>query len=386
MAGAQNELSVAERRRLREEERRRAAGAGQATPAGPEVAIAELANNPRNAREELEGLEGLAHTYSESGVLQSLAVIPADVFKAAFPENAHEVGDARYVVIGGNRRLAAARLAGLEQLPVLVNQKATTRKAILIAAATENVARQELKPFEELATIEELKAELGTYDAVAQALGKSAGWVSQRRRLHNLQPEVRKALEERTEGMTIELARDLGKIKDPEQQLAAWKKEKALAAARAAEPGSGKAAAGKSKAAKKLPKQSGDKAGNEPDTTTKERRDACAAAVAAFEGDASRLHIIALQLPTEPDEAVALASHWLGEAGIGASALSLPSLTGDEGHERQTRAALALSLAHCEIHLTNAGPDDPAHARAYLDWLATHADYQAPDAAHALTA
>jgi ParB-like nuclease domain len=74
-------------------------------------------------------------------LLQSLAVVPADVFKVAFPENANEIGDARYVVIGGNRRLAAARLAGLERLPILVNHKATTRKAILIAAATENVAR-----------------------------------------------------------------------------------------------------------------------------------------------------------------------------------------------------------------------------------------------------
>ncbi|AKN74999.1 hypothetical protein QR97_39665 [Streptomyces sp. PBH53] len=144
---------------------------------------------------------------------------------------------------------------------------------------------------------------------------------------------------------------------------------------------------GKPKVAEKLPQQSSSgSAGSDLDETTKERREACAAAVAAFDGDASRLHIIALQLPTEPDEAVALASHWLGEAGIGASALSLPSLTGDEGHERQARAALALSLAHCEIHLTSCAADDPAHARAYLDWLATHAEYQAPEAAHAHTA
>jgi hypothetical protein len=37
------------------------------------------------------------------------------------------------------------------------------------------------------------------------------------------------------------------------------------------------------------------------------------------------------------------------------------------------------------MHLAS-GTDDPSHARAYLAWLATHADYQAPEAAPALTA
>lgn len=398
MPGAQNDLSVAERRRQRaeqqrrraEEEERRRAEAAQPAGGGSDVAIDELVNNPRNAREELEGLEGLAETFESVGLLQSVAVVPADVFTAAFPEHADEVGAARFVVIGGNRRLAAARLAGLEKLPVLVNRKATTRKDILVAAATENLAREELKPFEELATIEELKQEFGTYDAVAKVLGKTAGWVSQRRRLHNLQPEVRQALEQRADGMTIELARDLGKIKDPAEQVRAWKEEKALAAARTAAPrpakGEKKDSAGKKAAKKAVPKQGGS-GPDELDEAAKARREACMAAVAVFDGDPSRLHIIALQASGDPDEAVALASQWLGDTGIGASALSLASLTGDEGHDRQARAALALSLAHCEIRMTRDGGNDAAHARAYLDWLATHADYQqADDAEPALTA
>ncbi|GGP80550.1 ParB/RepB/Spo0J family partition protein [Streptomyces melanogenes] len=391
MAGAQNELSVAERRRAREEERRQAEAAKAGASTGPEIPLAQLANNPRNARAELENLEELAQTYAESGVLQPVVVIPAGVFTNAFPENAHEIGDERYVVIGGNRRLAAARLAGLEKLPAHVNRKALTRKAILVAAATENFARQELKPFEELATIEELKAELGTYDAVAQSLGKSAGWVSQRRRLHHLQPEVRQALEERAEGMTIELARELGKIRDSEQQLRAWKAEQALAADRAAGPKSENASKGKSdgasKAAKRIPVQ-GD--GSTPSAGlsdgVKARREACALAVTTFEGDASRLHIIALQSLADPDKALALASTWLTGAGSGASALHLPSLPGDEGTERQRRAALALSLAHCELHTTQTSGMDASHTDAYLDWLATHAEYQAADDEPALTA
>ncbi|MDW8478459.1 ParB N-terminal domain-containing protein [Streptomyces scabiei] len=418
MAGAHNELSVAERRKAREaerraqEERQRRESEQQNAGNGFEVAIEELAHNPRNAREELEGLEGLASTYESFGLLQSVAAVPAEVFTAAFPENADAVGGARFVVIGGNRRLAAARLAGMEKLPVLVNRKATTRQDILVAAATENLAREELKPFEELATIEELKQEFGTYDAVAKVLGKSGGWVSQRRRLHHVQPEIRAALEQRVDGMTIELARDLGKIKDRDQQLTAWEEVKALAAARDAEPkapkgqtndgGEKKAAEEKATGEKKdvdkgqgasgkkdpqgLPKQGGS-GGVGLDEATKARRAACQEAVLDFSEDASRLHIIALQASTDPDEAVALASQWLSEAGVGASALSLPALPGEEGKGRQARAALALSLAHCEIHMARNGGDDAAHASAYLDWLGTHTDYQQADEAEsALTA
>ncbi|MER7111160.1 ParB/RepB/Spo0J family partition protein [Streptomyces sp. NPDC000229] len=385
MAGAQNDgLSVAERRR-RKEEQRRAAVSGAV--GGAEIAITELAHNPRNAREALEEIEGLADTYATVGVLQSCAVIPAETFRAAFPEHEDDIGTARFVVIGGNRRLAAARHAGLEKLPILVNTKAQTRRDILIAAATENLAREELKPLEELATIEELKDVLGTYDAVAQQLGKTPGWVSQRRRLHNLQPEVRKALETRAEGMTIELARDLGKIKDREQQLKAWEAERRLAAERAADPTAKKQDKGKT-AKKRVPAQGGSGAGTtELDPQAKARREACAMAIATAAGDAARAHIIALQSPVAPDEAVALASHWLTEAGIGASALHLSALPGEDGTERQQQAALALSLAHCELHMTHTNGSDTAHARAFVDWLATYADYQpADDDAPAVTA
>ncbi|MCT9094175.1 ParB/RepB/Spo0J family partition protein [Streptomyces sp. ASQP_92] len=390
MAGAQNELSVAERRKLREEQRRQAEAAKTGAAALPEMPLSELAHNPRNARKELENLEELAQTYAESGVLQPVVVIPADVFRVAFPEEAAAVEGARFVVIGGNRRLGAARLAGLETLPAHINRQATSREAILVAAATENFARQELKPFEELATIEELKAELGTYDAVAKALGKSPGWVSQRRRLHHLAPEVRQALEQQAEGMTIELARDLGKIKDADRQLQAWKAHQNLAVDRASGPESGKnttkSSTKKSTPPKQIPEQkaSSDQPDAGADPEVKARREACSSAVATYNGDATRLHIVALQSQGDPDEALALASTWLSEVGSGPSALHLPTLHNDEGSERQHRAALALSLAHSELYATRAGSQSTPQVAAYLDWLASHADYQAADAAAAL--
>ncbi|MFJ4576832.1 ParB/RepB/Spo0J family partition protein [Streptomyces sp. NPDC088846] len=377
MAGAQNDgLSVAERRKRKEAERQAASGSATG---GAEVAITELAHNPRNARESLEQIEGLASTYATVGVLQSCAVVPAETFRAAFPEHQAEIANARFVVIGGNRRLAAARYAGLEKLPILVNTKAQTRRDILIAAATENLAREELKPLEELATIEELKDVLGTYDAVAQQLGKSPGWVSQRRRLHNLQPEVREALETRADGMTIELARELGRIKDREAQLKAWQDERRLAAQRAADPAVKNQSKGKT-AKKKVPAQGGpDTKTTELDAETKARREACALAVAANECDPTRAFIIALQSPVAPDEAIALASHWLVEAGGSAAGLHLSVLAAGDGSAEQRQGALALALAHCELHLTRTSGRDTAHARAFVDWLETHADYQPTD-------
>ncbi|GAA2330113.1 hypothetical protein Scani_34410 [Streptomyces caniferus] len=386
MAGAQNDgLSVAERRRKKEEERRRLEAEQAGAVGSPVVALSELAHNPRNARGKLEGIEGLADTYATSGVLQPLAVVPVAVFRTAFPECSDEIGEARYVVIGGNRRLSAARHAGLSELPVLVNTRAQTRKDILVAAATENLAREELKPLEELATIEELKAEFGTYDAVAAQLGKSAGWVSQRRRLHNLQPEVREALEARADGMTIELARALGKIKDRDLQLQAWEAERRLAADRAAEPKPKKGQKGgaSQKPRAKVPAQGRPGAGEGGlDQESITRREACATAVAAAAGDLCWVQIIAMQSPALPDDAVALAARWLTDAGVDASALELPSLS-DETVDVQTRhqTVLALALAHCELQMTDTVTGDSPHVRAYLDWMASFADYKPAETA-----
>lgn len=394
MAGAQNDgLSLAERRkqiaaqRAQQEAAANPQGASaDGAHATPEMPLHSLVHNPRNARRTMEGVEGLADTYETTGVLQPCLVIPVETFRAAFPEDAAELPDAAYVVIGGNRRLAAAHQAGLATLPVHVGAKLKTREDILVAAATENIAREELKPFEELATIEELKAELGTYDAVAKKLGKTGGWVSQRRRLRHLQPEIREALETRAPGMTIELARDLGKIKDRDQQLKAWQAAE-RAAERSANPAAGKQH--KPKKNSQVPAQGG--SGEGPgtpleDTVVKARREACILAIATGAGDLARLSIIAAQVPAAPDEAVALAGQWLTETAVGSSVLDLATLSGEEGTDRQRQGALALALAHCELHMTRTSGTDAAHARAYADWLETHTDHQATDAEPAPTA
>ncbi|MDJ0345889.1 ParB/RepB/Spo0J family partition protein [Streptomyces sp. H10-C2] len=392
MPGAQNTKSVAERRaeKAAEAERKRRAAVGETDAPPTEALLTELVHNPRNPREMLDDLDGLAATYATVGVLQPVVVVPSATYADAFPEHQDDVAGGPWVVIGGNRRLAAARLAGIEKLPILVNTTATDRKGIVVASAVENLQREALKPLEELATIEELKEVLGTYDAVAVQLGKSAAWVSLRRRLHNLEPEVRTALSEGANGMTIEVARDLGKIKGREQQLAAWQAEQDAAAARAAEPKKTKAAK-KASTADRPPSQRTSEAPDseaggavippqagphsDPSAGTA-RRDACALAVATVTADTSALYLAALQAPAPVEDALELASRWLVQAAVGASALDLSALLSPEDNERQQRAALALALAHLELQ-TTARPDaESPQTRTYLDWLEGHTDYQ----------
>ncbi|MFF6794282.1 ParB/RepB/Spo0J family partition protein [Streptomyces filamentosus] len=396
MAGAQNDgLSLAERRRRLEAQRAqqghggsgaaRGATAAEGAAATPEVPLHLLVHNPRNARRALEGIEGLADSFESGGLLQPCLVVPVATFRAAFPECAADLPGEGYVVLGGNRRLAAAQQAGLASLPVHVNAKLQTREQILVAAATENIAREELKPFEELDTIEDLKSMLGTYDAVAKKLGMSAGWVSQRRRLANLQPELRQALESRAPGMTIELARSLGKIKDREGQLKAWEAARQRAEELDSETPDTSQAPRKKKG--KVPAQKKAVETSAPlDEAAKARRDSCRDAVGAGAGDLARLCLIAAQSPAAPDEAAALAGQWLTEAAAGSSALNLSTLASEEGSERQHQAAIAIALAHCELHMTRTGGSDAVHARAYTDWLETHTDYQPAHTEPAATA
>ncbi|MFB7341200.1 ParB/RepB/Spo0J family partition protein [Streptomyces hydrogenans] len=396
MAGAQNDgQSLAERRRRLEAQRAQQGQGGSGAASGvaavegvaaaPEVALDLLAHNPRNARRSLEGLDGLAGTIEDAGLLQPCLVVPVATFRAAFPECEADLPGGGYVVLGGNRRLAAARKAGLETLPVHVNVKLQTREQLLVAAATENIAREELKPFEELETIEDLKSMLGTYDAVARKLGMTPGWVSQRRRLANLEPELRQALESRAPGMTIELARTLGKIKNREEQLNAW--ETARQQAEALESEAPGVSQDTQKKKGKVPAQKKTTATSLPlDGAVQARREACRDAVGAGAGDLARLCLIAAQSPAAPDEAVALAGQWLTEAVGGASALDLSTLATEEGSDRQHRAAIAIALAHCELHMTRTGESDVVHARAYTDWLETHTDYQSAATEPAATA
>lgn len=201
--------------------------------------VASIAHNPRNRRSAAEyadaKAQGLASTIRVVGVLQALGVVRRAFWEqhyadwiTAHPESVAELGAAEWVVMWGNRRLAAARIAGLGEVPVRVQDQIAERDSgggdtLHVAALIENIHQRKLEPLVEAADVREL-VDLhgdrpGAKGAVAELLGKSGGWVTQRLNLLNLLPELQAAL--RSGDLHLEQARALGAI-DPSRQMEAW--------------------------------------------------------------------------------------------------------------------------------------------------------------------
>ncbi|WP_117236614.1 ParB/RepB/Spo0J family partition protein [Thermus sediminis] len=97
-------------------------------------------------RRRFEGLEALAESIREKGVLQPLLVRP--------------LGDGRYAIVAGERRYRAAQMAGLTEVPVRVLEVSEGEARLL--ALVENLGREDLNPYEEtLGVLELLSEDLG---------------------------------------------------------------------------------------------------------------------------------------------------------------------------------------------------------------------------------
>jgi len=148
------------------------------------VPIEQIVPNPRQPRHLIEdgSLEELAHSIREHGVLQPLIV--------TFESQANQ-----YILITGERRWRAAKLAGLDSVPVLVRQ--VTEQQRLELALIENVQRADLMPLETAEAFRNLNDEFGlTHEEIAYRVGKSRVAVTNTIRLLNLPEPVRQALAE----------------------------------------------------------------------------------------------------------------------------------------------------------------------------------------------
>lgn len=138
------------------------------------------AGQPRGKFDD-EALEELSASIRENGILQPILVRPLDN------------GD--YQIVAGERRWRAARLAGLEEVPVYV--KNLSDKETMQLALIENIQRQDLTPLEEALAYQNL---MDSYDMtqkeVAKVVGKSRSAVANSLRLLNLSDEVKTLLEE----------------------------------------------------------------------------------------------------------------------------------------------------------------------------------------------
>lgn len=153
------------------------------TPAAPlGIPIDAIEANPYQPRIEMDddALQTLADSIRVHGVIQPLVVT-----------NAQEPG--RYVLIAGERRWRASRLAGLRVVPAVVKEAAP--RAMLELALVENVVRADLGPLEEAAAYRQLIDDFGlTQAAVAERVGRSRVSVTNTLRLLALPDRVQAAL------------------------------------------------------------------------------------------------------------------------------------------------------------------------------------------------
>ena len=147
-----------------------------------EIALDRIERNPDQPRTAFDDahLGELAASIAVHGVLQPIVV--------------RELADGGYELIAGERRLRAARLAGLERIPAIVrdtNEGETSLELALI----ENLQREDLNPIETAHAYRELIDRFGmTHEAVARQVGKSRVAVSNALRLLDLAPETLDAI------------------------------------------------------------------------------------------------------------------------------------------------------------------------------------------------
>jgi ParB family transcriptional regulator, chromosome partitioning protein len=158
------------------------AGARDDTPELREVAVELIRPNPAQPRKRFDeaGLAALAGSLAERGVLQPVLVRPR-------PGGSYEL-------VAGERRWRAARLAGLETMPALVQQR--DDDASLEVALVENMAREDLNPVEAARAVAALVEELGlTREEVGRRVGRSRVAISNLLRLLDLPDDALKLVE-----------------------------------------------------------------------------------------------------------------------------------------------------------------------------------------------
>lgn len=167
------------------------------------IDVSEIVPNPYQPRKVFhnDSLQELAASIQEYGVIQPLIVRNM--------ENGFEL-------VAGERRLRASKLAGLQQVPVIV--KEFTDKEVAELAMIENLQREDLHFLEEAEGFQQLITSFDfTQEELARRMGKNQSTIANKLRLLKLIPEVRAVIA--TEKLTERHARSLLKIDDARLQM-----------------------------------------------------------------------------------------------------------------------------------------------------------------------
>ncbi len=181
------------------EERRRLAGRVA------ELELEAIRPNPYQPRKDFDetALDELATSIRQLGIIQPLTV--------------RALGDGRYELISGERRLRASRRAGLKRVPAYVREADT--EEMLEMAIVENVQREDLNPVEVAIGYQRLMEEVGlTQEQVADKVGKSRPAIANVLRLLKLPPRVQASL--RDGSLSPGHARALVTVEHEDDQIA----------------------------------------------------------------------------------------------------------------------------------------------------------------------
>lgn len=178
-------------------------GADEARTGPDEIDLDEIVANPFQPRKHFTdaALEELAATIRAHGVLTPVVVRRADF---------------GYQLIAGERRVRAARLAGLKKIPAVVREASDGQA--LEMALVENLQREDLNPLEAAEAYQRLTAEFGlTQEALAERVGRDRSSVANALRLLRLPRRIREDLAEGT--LSEGHARALLGLEAPADQL-----------------------------------------------------------------------------------------------------------------------------------------------------------------------
>jgi len=170
-----------------------------------EVLITEIKPNPNQPRKDLdpEKLLELSRSIKRHGILQPLVV------------------NEKYELIAGQRRLEAARLAGLRRVPVIVHK--TDEEQSLEMSIVENVQRHDLNPIEEASGYKLLAQKFFlSQEEIGRRVGKNRSTVANMMRLLNLPLEIQQGLREGK--ITAGHAKSILGLENPEKQIGLYHK------------------------------------------------------------------------------------------------------------------------------------------------------------------
>ena len=168
------------------------------TQKGIFISIDKIKNNPLQPRKDFneEKLAELADSIREHGIIQPVIVEEAgnDYFIDGISENASNEG--KYMLVAGERRFRAAKMAGLTEVPVIIKEYSEEKRFII--SLIENIQRSDLNPIEEASAYKALMDISGlSQDKAAARVGKNRTTVANALRLLKLplpmQESIKKA-------------------------------------------------------------------------------------------------------------------------------------------------------------------------------------------------